>query len=591
MYQVSEQYKEQIEKPLRNPSWILVKFNVVEPDALYTSTLSDNGHLFYSEVEDTDQPKNEITQRYATLEQNTLILDGGAILPSLFDYQKEGFVSDNTSDENGIFVDRPTVKIAFGNYFNLAGLTLTFDKIFGDYPSEVEITYYKDKEVISKKKYSIDNYTQGLEEHIMQTNAVEIAYTESVAPFRRARLDSILYGLIENLDNEKIVDCTLTQETDSVSSELPNETFNFNIFDVTRRYDPENPDGIWDFMKSGQPVEFNLGYELDDGSIEWQLCSTTITTGEMSVNRTGVATEINVGTNNLLGRLTRNYDEMVYIPNGITLEELARNVLLFSGYGEENMILDSSLANIKTSVILEPTPCNQILQIIANASGCVIGSNRKGQIVFSKWSDNDPVFDMDFAKMTDTPTITKIPVLRNFVTEYQQVSIGTDTTTLVNEAEVQNANHTEIEFSHSAGTSHNVAVDGTLVVHNKKFYANKTVLELTGTGKVTITGKEIVSTPTKYTLKCNYVGEDLEISNPIISDFNTAEKYAEWVSKELLKRTSYESTDRGYPEIDVSDDVRITTNNGNTMIAKAVARTTTFKGGISGSGKYLVREE
>lgn len=588
MYEVSSEYKEQIEKSLRNPSYIRITLGVYEPEAPNESEITDNGHLYFSDVSAIDDIDIDVSESYGTLETNRLVLDGNTPLPIEIDYINQGYVNEELSDENGNFATNPLVSINFNSYFEFSGLTITFDKSTGDFPSQIQIICKNDDEEVFNSIQEPDNFEYLLEEHIPSCNSMEIIFIGTNIPQRRARITSLVYGLIKTFANEDIASCELMQESDVISSELPQNDFTFTIFDIERLYDPENPSGIWEYLEAKQPVKFEIGYELDNGSIEWQQCANNLTTGDVSVERTGIATEVKIQAKALLAHLTQTFDEAIYYSDGITLKALAESIMIFAGYTTDDIILDETLAEITTLIPLEIMPCNEALQLIANAGRCVMSISREGKTQILRPTEEIQDFQMDFSKLTEAPKITKIPILRNLITYYQQVSVSETAESVVTDSEVKEADNTNIEFTHDPITEHSVTVGEGLTLNSSLFYANKTVLNLTGEGKVSITGKIINTSSTKYVKHCNDVGEDLEISNPLISDLENAKAFADWVAKAMLRRNTYEVPDRGYPEIDVNDNISITTNNENIVDVTVLKRVTEFNGTINGQGKYLI---
>lgn len=588
MYAVSEAYKQQIEKTLRNPSRVRITLGIVDPDAVEASTITDNNAEYISDSSLIATEDLTVAYSYDTLEMNRFMLDGKAKMPVEENWIYQGYVSKSVSGADGTFEENPVVTITFSDYFEFAGLTMTFDKWTGDYPTEIKAGYYNDGELVSESLLSPKSVSFATPEHIPICNEIRLEFVNTGLPYRRVRLNSIVFGIVQILTNVNIASSKYTQEADIISSALPKNDFDFTIFDTDRLYDPENPSGVWEYLDKKQTVSFELGYELDNGSTEWQKWGSTLTTGDVSVNRTGIATELTIKTKTILGHLTETYDESTYSAEGISLKQLAMNAYLKSGYAEDEIVLDDALDLIKTYVPLEPMAINVCLQIIANAGMCMMGANRLGYPTIYRENIQPTDFSLTYGKMLETPKTTIFPVVRNLITYYMQVSVGSEAETVVQDVDVTTADNTDIEFSHSAITEQEVVVGEGLTLNSSKFYAHKTVLNLTGTGKISIVGKPINQNAVKVVIHCNDIGDDLEISNPLISTYEDAVAYANWIAFAMARRNEYTVKDRGYPEIDVGDYIAFETNARNNISVIALKRVTEFSGAIKGEGKYLI---
>ncbi|WP_130862438.1 hypothetical protein [Bacilliculturomica massiliensis] len=587
MYHVSEAYRRQMEKQTRNPAHVRIVFGLTEPDAPAASTLTDNGALPYSQVNQVDDGER-LPKTYETFELNRWVLDKKDPVCPDSEPAYQGYAGDEISDAGGMWSEPPTIIVTFSDYFQLAGLTFSFDESKNEYPTQLEVLAYSgDVEVFRSLEEPGGPYYK-MEKRIPSMDRIELRFLKSCRPFLRARLTMLTYGIIENLTAENIVSCKQKIEVDPLSSKLPVQDFEFTRFDTDRIYDPENPSGVWQYLESRQPVEYQFGYELDDGSVEWVPCGKTLSTGDVSIGRTGVVTEITIKTTALPGHLTMTYDQGAYAETGRSLYDLALDVMEFAGY-PDSIVLDESLKGVVTTVPLPKKAVNECLQLIANAGRCMMRTRRDGKIEMIRHGADASEFTMNFSKMlSDGPKTEKYPILRKFTTEYQNVSVEPSTVNAVQNAVVEDADSTEIEFTHSLLTDHAAVVSEGLTLHGSRFYAAKSVLTLTGSGTVTITGKSVKSTAVKHVKVCNSVGDDVEMVNELLSTQADAEAYAAWVTGELGRRNQYTADNRGYPELDAGDDILFQTNYENEVAVTIMKHNIAFDGAISGSGEYLI---
>ena len=588
MYPVTAKWKEETEQTLRNPSYVRIVFGVTDPDAPGLSTQTDNGHLPYSDVDSVDVGTTA-PSTYQTLERNRFILDGKNPLPPESNPIYQGYAGLTISGDAGTYTTKPLVKISFGDYVQFPGLTFQFDDSMGDYPNSFRILAKKDSVSVFDKTYSPDTTYWEMADQIPLCNELSFYWLNSNIPHRRARLLSLVYGLVSRLGSDDIASCSSTKEIDLLSSKIPKQEFEFTLIDTQRRYDPENPSGLWEYLESRQPVNYQYGYELSDGSIEWIPWGLSYSTGDFDVSKSGIVAEVSIKCVGLADHLTMTYDEGVYSAAGRSLFDLATDVMKFAGF-ENTIELDNALKTIYTHNPLPSSKVNECLQLIANAGRCVMSHSRGGYIQILRESKKTTGFDINFDKMTDTPTTTKIPPLRNLSVEYNSIKVNSEVSAAVNAVEISAPTEHEYTFTHQAYTNQKVEVSGSLsVVGTPKYYAYKTVVTLKGTGTVTVNGNSLTENKIEYRKKYSDVGEDLSgVSNTLIDNQTDAIAYANWVAAVTLRRNTYSAPDRGYPELDVGDSVNFTSNFANETPVTMVQQKLTYNGAIKGECQYII---
>lgn len=588
MYPVTEAWKTETDAYLRNPSYIKIIFGVTDPDAPGLSNPTDNNHLTYSDVDSVDVGTTAVNT-YQTLERNRFILDGKNPLALEVNPLYQGYVSSVISGDAGEFTEPPYIRITFDDYVQFPALTFQFDESMGDYPNSLKIVGKKDGASVFDKTYTPNSAYWESADHIPICNELIFYWLNTNIPHRRARLLSLTYGIINNLTSEDIVSCSSSKEIDLLTSKIPKQSFEFTMIDTERKYDPENPAGVWEYLESRQPVTYQYGYELSDGSIEWIPWGLSYSTGDVEVTKQNVVSEVTVRCAGLADHLTTVYDEGQYYPNGRSLFDLAMDVMKFAGF-ENTVNLDNALKNIYTHNPLPSKKISECLQLIANAGRCVMSHSRGGYIEILRENKKPTDFSIDFSKMTDTPTTNKIPPLRYLSTNYNVLSVDKDITSAVSDIDIIDATGGEYTFTHQAYINQSVAVEGSLtVIGTPKLYAYKTVVALSGNGTVTISGNKLNSNKAEVKKKYSDVGEDLsDVSNELIDNIDDATDYLNWVASVNLRRNTYSAPDRGYPEVDVGDSITVTSNFANHVPATVVQQKLTFNGAISGEGKYII---
>lgn len=595
MYSVSADYKTQINKQVRNLSYIKVFFDIVDPDAVPATTLSTNGagELGYSELDKTILD-DAVSKKYATFEHNQFILDGSLVLPPYgaepIDYY-QGYVSSLMSDSNGYFSTNPSITINFSDYFQFFGLTFLFNTIVECYPTDFRIKVYNDLTLVDEFLYHPTSSEFGTPDQIPTTgfcNKVEIYFERTCIPYRRAQLETMLFGVRKTFDDNTITDSTWTREVDLLSSKLPINKFEFTAIDLERLYNPDNPEGIWPYLEKEQPIKLEYGYELDSGEIEWITACNLYSDGEIKVSSQGSISYASFSFTSYLNQLTDVYYGGKYNATPVSFYDLAVDVFTFAGVTD--YIIDTALQSIYTTLPLPELPINEVLQLIANATRSVIYTDRSGNVVIEQFSVVVPEdFKFDFSNLKNIPTVSKIPVLYSVDTSYSFVAPDTADVELT-KLDVSYPVNTEIRISYDPSYNHSIVTTGITVVTAPVYYARSMVITVVGTGTITINGRKLNINKNNISMVVNDKGFACPINNEIVNSYDEAVAYAQWVADILTNRNTYEAEDRGYPEIDPLNEIKIDTLFSTDLNAIILYSKIKYNGTLSGNTKYLALE-
>jgi len=597
MQNTSIAYKEQINKTTRNPSYVEVTFKLVDPQAVTDSTFVVDSEVWYSDVDSIDL-EQDVNTMYQTLEHNRFYLDGVGILsptpPSVFPYM--GYIGDEISNSVGEFISEPVITVNFADYFSLVGLTFEFDLDRGEYPSELQIISYKDGVVNGNNTYYPTSSSWVLNSQIPTTdtfNKLEIIIVETNVPYRRARIQSMLFGIVKMFDENNISGVVWTRRIDRVSSKLPVEDFELTFIDKDKEYDPENPSGIYSYIESGQPIDCRWGYDLDNGTIEWIDGASTLTTGEINIDGSTNIPLVTIRSSSRLNLLNKAYDEGLYYPSGINLYDLAEDVLQFANIpldslGNVRWTLDTSLQSIYTKSPLPAMPCKDCLQLIANAGQCCLYTDRDGYIIIKPYNYSINDFTFDYSNILDVPSITKYPLLKEVNANMYIYTLGTVNEELLTE-EID-VGIVETEFIFEIDSSTDVALvlgAGVTLVGTVSYFTNYVKATLTGTGNVTINGKVLTISTSTIIKAVNTSGEICPVDNVLITNRTYAIEYMTWISNVIQLRNFYKVSDRGYPELDMLDDILAQTGYSVDKEVVLIGNKITYNGALSSESEYV----
>lgn len=367
MKSVSNAYKASMKAMLRNRSYVRITFGNVDTTAATDGEWESNGAASISEFETVDYAY-QYGDTYAALELNRWALDGKTLIVPTGEDVQDGFISSLMSDGEGNFSTPPVITREFSLKHIFPGLTLTFDTRQQEWPLEVTADFYLNGEVVDTQTVSVTNVQTTITTTATEVDKVTITFDRCL-PYRRPRLENVLYGLNVQFVNKDIVSIQQKHDVDPLSRRLPTETMQFTILDYEHKYDPDNPAGIYAYVDKNSPIEIQFGYELPDGSVEWIKPDNYVLNAKPSAQN-NQATFNGTG---LIGSLTGTFYKSKL--GSKSLYDMAQEVLLDAGLtlteqGENPWEIDDALKDMFTTAALPIDTHMNCLQLIAHAACC-----------------------------------------------------------------------------------------------------------------------------------------------------------------------------------------------------------------------------
>lgn len=367
MKSVSNAYKASMKAMLRNRSYVRITFGNVDTTAATDGEWESNGAASISEFETVDYAY-QYGDTYAALELNRWALDGKTLIVPTGEDVQDGFISSLMSDGEGNFSTPPVITREFSLKHIFPGLTLTFDTRQQEWPLEVTADFYLNGEVVDTQTVSITSVQTTISTTATEVDKVTITFDRCL-PYRRPRLENVLYGLNVQFVNKDIVSTQQKHDVDPLSRRLPTETMQFTILDYEHKYDPDNPAGIYAYVDKNSPIEIQFGYELPDGSVEWLKPDNYVLNAKPSAQNNQA---IFNGTG-LIGSLTGTFYKSKL--GSKSLYNMAEEVLLDAGLtlteqGTNPWEIDEALKDMFTTAALPIDTHMNCLQLIAHAACC-----------------------------------------------------------------------------------------------------------------------------------------------------------------------------------------------------------------------------
>lgn len=577
---------EQLKKPKRNLGFLKVKFNIVDPET--NPDLSSNSEEIFSDLDNIKETTISQSKNYATLEKNFWLLnDSQPIYGS--EELEQTYVSSYMSDKNCLFSDKACITLTSSVYLTTLGLTMVFDSIDKNYAKKLKVKAYRDSTMIMDKDYTLSSYSDRLifadNEELVRWNKIEIYFIESSLPYRRIRVNQLLFGIMETYTDENLISAESKEKTTMINSELPTHTFKFTIDNMNKLFNPDNPQGWYRYILQQQPISYEWGYQLDDGTIEWILGGKMLLTGSVEVGEN----QVSFSTTSLINYLTKVYKKGVYNSSGRSLYDLAVDVLEDSNIDSSQYNLWSGLKSIKTDAPLPKLEARQLLQIIATTGNCILFTNRENVINIQPFNYVLNPDGMKYDFITSNPVVKVQSELHNTIIYINHYSKEDNVSELFKNESLEITGTKTIEIEYDLATDISATITGGTIV-SANYYGRYAVLKITNTGEDTISlkvsGKKINNSQTIDSKQFNDDGENIEYKNDLITQMvesSKETKLKDFIGNWYNNRNIYSFENRGDIVKDTREIIPIETDFSNSLIGYLVENNINYDGAWSGN--------
>ena len=362
MQAVSNAYKQEMKNQLRDHSYMRVSIGLINQEAQASASVPEpEQYTYYSNL---TWPLNnyDVSELYETCDQDYSAVDG-----SMYFLPRERM---DAVLNQGIVTDRllGAVEIRFPVQHDIKGLTIEFGKA---YP--VNFNIESDNGTLEITENAAGHFVT--EEIFAGATFLRIVPVKMVNGQSRLRLHKITMGIGIYFDNQKILSATKKERISPIMEELPSIDFSVSIDNKNRAYDIENEESTVNFLENGQEINVIYGQELDNGNVEW-LPGTTVYLREWSADDE----EMSFTATDRFDGMDGIYRRGQYYSDGISLYELAIDVLEDAGVDSRTYWLDNYLMDVKVNNPMPVVTHKEALQLIANAGRCILYQDRSGNI-------------------------------------------------------------------------------------------------------------------------------------------------------------------------------------------------------------------
>lgn len=508
------------------------------------------------------------------------------------DYGDCGYIGDLLSDVKGEFTNEPTVTVGFSKVHTnvVSGVTITWGTAYDDYAVDFTVTAYNGNSVVATKEVTGNTDLRSVVfEDIVNYDCITISISKWCLPYRRARIEEILIGVVKVYDKKDLFSFSHTQSVDPVSASLPKSAISFSVDNSDDSYNPNNNESMAKYLMERQEIKVRYGYKINN-RIEWINCG-TFYMSEWDSPQGGM--QASFSARDMLEFMTGEYRKGVYNPNGTSLYDLAISVLQdaklpLEDEGTVKWVVDESLKNIVTVAPLPIDTHANCLQMIANAGRCVMYQDRKGVLHIEKLSTSKTDYAITNFNSYSKSEISLTKPLKQVDVSCYNYNVSADNKTLFKE-KMSIHGTVDVTIGYDSATNVSATVkSGTL--NSYQYYSNICVLNITADNdavEITVQGNSLESSSIIVSTLSGETGEIVSVNNPLVDTVNNASLVGEWVESYMKNRMILASEWRADPRVDVLDIVE----NENDYSTNNVIMTSVdyeYNGAFRGKGEGRV---
>lgn len=367
MIAVSNEWKDIQQRFLLPETHIEIDCTITEAGIQDSATITGENEAKISNTISTLYDVSK-TVKYATNELNLWALDGSMVIaPDSAPYADSGYISD-TDSLGSIVVSLPEVHTS-----PTSGVTITWGGRYDEYPSDFDIIAKNGDAVVARKTVRGNTkQVSAIFAQLMNYDSITINVLNWSLPYRRVRIEKFIIGHTMTFNKSEVFSFTHEQSGHLNSGELPKNSIDFALDNTDGRWNPNNPSGIEQYLSERQKLKVRYGLDVN-GAIEW------IKAGTFYLS------EWRVPSNGLEAKFVAR-DIFEYLLNETytgrtsgTLRDLILDAFESAGVPEDfEYILSSDLSNITASLPSGEFTCAEVVQMCANAGGCVVFQDREG---------------------------------------------------------------------------------------------------------------------------------------------------------------------------------------------------------------------
>lgn len=591
---VSKTWKDAIQAQFRYPGYLRIQLDIVPPDIVENTTVSSTDTDKWTQASNVLGSNNVPYEPTASLEHNRWLLGGNM---TLIDDQNPANNRMGWWSDDVVSTSNPIVFLfSFTQAYDLIGFYIQWDTQTNSWATDFtfEGLDANNQIIQTRTVKSAKKPNEYYDVEMTGVHAIRLTFRAWSKPNWRARIEYIVLGRLIQFDNDRVQSATYDASTHLLSNQLPTSQLDLEISNYDREFDPRIQDGVSVYLARRQQVRAQWGFETSYGTVEW-LQEWPLWLSSWSIPADAQTFKLSTGSR--LAFMTNKYIYGQYTGTPATFATVAQYMLEHStitkeGTNEVPWELDPILSTLYTRAPLPVAAENTVLQLLANAAGCMLTIDNQNDHVCIKSGVSTSGYTVTENQQLGDPSFQISDRLKSV-----QVSLYTFSTKSSSEkiysfdGKLSGRNVLQIVYdSDVIAVNPSVSSISGATLNSATFYARAAVLDVTAPDTetdvdITITGTIVEESKTWIQTYSNAdVVDGLEVSvdNPLITEMATLRRVADATLQYYQKRTETKIPYLGYPELQTLDTVDIQSTYGN-FSGDVIDAKLSFNGGFDGT--------
>lgn len=591
---VSKTWKDAVQAQFRYPGYLRIQLDIVPPDIVENTTVSSTDTDRWTQASNVLGSNNVPHEPTASLEHNRWLL-GGTM--TLIDDQNPANNRMGWWSDDIVSTSNPIVFLfSFSQAYDLIGFYIQWDTQTNSWATDFtfEGLDANNQVIQTRTVKSAKKPDEYYDVEMTGVHAIRLTFRAWSKPNWRARIEYIVLGRLIQFDNDRVQSATYDASTHLLSNQLPTSQLDLEISNYDREFDPRIQEGVSVYLARRQQVRAQWGFETSYGTVEW-LKEWPLWLNSWSIPADAQTFKLSTGSR--LAFMTNKYIYGQYTGTPATFATVAQYMLEHStitkeGTNEIPWDLDPILSTLYTRAPLPVAAENTVLQLLANAAGCMLTIDNQNDYVCIKSSVSSSGYTITENQQLGDPSFQISDRLKSV-----QVSLYTFSTKSSSEkiysfdGKLSGRNVLQIVYdSDVIAVNPSVSNISGATLNSATFYARAAVLDVTAPDTetdvdITIVGTVVEESKTWIQTYSNAdVVDGLEVSvdNPLITEMATLRRVADATLQYYQKRTETVIPYLGYPELQSLDTVDVQSTYGK-FSGDITDAKLSFNGGFDGT--------
>lgn len=393
MHKTSEFWKENQKRNICSEGIVRIVQDKINQEVQSKATLQVSNVAGYCKPSSILDMPGEQVEKYITLEENLIVLDGTGYFPPSSTYNEEtfgrtGYVSHSVSQSDGTYSSPIILEIRMSELITqpIHNFTIQWSTTFRESPQNAEIQFYNGSTAIRPpvviKQRTLSTIVGLIDQPF---DRIQIKITKWCLPGRRARIEGVWFGSVSEMKGDEIQEFSSEKQMFEDNRDLWVNEVRLKLRNTSLEVFEEDvwaPVHEWGFSLQDR-IFIEVGFKDDYGNYEMiPLGSYYITNFKELDENT-----IDIIANDVLAILKQPYKKSTYNHQGLNVYDLVESLLIDStlknlNYNAPKYYISESFREKKVFAPLPFQSVRECLQLLAQETKAFLYVDRYGTIRF-----------------------------------------------------------------------------------------------------------------------------------------------------------------------------------------------------------------